>query len=164
MNKHWKIFNVINLICLTLVISLVGLPHFNDPYPLADIRDIFLYVLIALIPVTVISNCLHNIFLTRIYAAGKGLSTIRKIFFWILLTLFTIIVLFFLFQFLSSLYFRLKYTGAYRSPDFKSRIFIELLSFSVTGFYIIVMQVILFFRIKRFYRQKLDSFIDEIGS
>jgi hypothetical protein len=140
-----------------------ALPLFSRPHPLNKITDIFFYLIIFLMLLIVITNCLHNIFLTKVYAAGGRLTTIKKTGFWILLILFTTIVLAFTYQFFISLSLRRRYTGAYR-PYFNLRIFAQTLSISITGFYIIAMQVILFFSIKRSYRQELDNSIDELGS
>ena len=163
MNIHWKIFNVINFICLTLIISLIGWPLFKNSRPLNNAIDLVFYVFVILIPMVVTINCLHNLSLTKVYTASEKLTIIRKISFWILLALFTLIILACIYQFFNTLHILMKSTGAYK-PYLNLRIFIQVLSISVTGIYIILMQVNLFFKINRSYRQGLDNFIDEIGS
>jgi hypothetical protein len=163
MNLHWKIFNVINLICLTLVISLFVQDIFNFSRSLDDISDVFSYVVVCLIPIIVVTNCLHNISLTKIYTTGEKLTSFRKVYFWILLSLFLIIVFGAIFQFIFGLTIKIQYSGYYQAP-FIYRILLQLLSVSITGLYIIVMQLRIFFKIKSSSRQELDNSINQLGT
>jgi hypothetical protein len=163
MNIHWKIFNVLNLICLTLVTGFFVLPIIQHPYPVNDLLDTFFYVITGFVMLIVIINCLHNIFLTRLLDSTQKLTATRKVFYWILLLLFMIVILVFAYSFVEHLATVFTQTGAYQSY-FKPRLFTESLSVTVTGFYIIVMQIKLFRKIKNHSRQELDDSIDEIGT
>jgi hypothetical protein len=163
MNTHWKIFNVINLICLVLVSTFFIWPDISGFHSLDNSQDVSFYSVIIIIWLIVICNSLHNIFLTKIYASCEKLTLFRKVCFWVLLSLFSMIVLGLTFQFIVGLSLRIKYSAAYR-PYLNYSTLLKFLSVSLTGLYIIVMQIILFFRIKRSYVQSLDNFIDEIGS
>jgi hypothetical protein len=162
MNIHWKIFNVINMIHLVMVTGIFLWPFFlGFGSSFSDPRDIIFFVFLVLVVFTVIINCLHNISLTRVLAAGRKLTTLRKVGFWILLILFAAVV----FLFIQQLFVQLsvRFTRAY-IPRSNTNNLIKALSISLTGVYIIVMQMILFSSIKNAYRQNLDDSINEIGT
>ena len=163
MNTHWKIFNIINLICLTLVISCCSQALFINPQPVNTFRGNFFYSFIIIAIIVVIINCLHNIFLTRLCVDSRRMIFTRQIFFWILLSVFAGIISLFIFYTSLEIYLRFQFTGGYKRSG-GLRYFKQFVSISVTGLYIIIAQVILFFRIKRSYQHRLDNSIDEIGN
>lgn len=164
MNIHWKIFNVINFICLTLVISYCAWAVFANPPSIDTLTGKLFYgfIIIAILAVTI--NCLHNVFLTRLYADSSRMTTNRQIFFWFLLVIFAGVISLFIYYSWLELYLRLiNMHGAYKRMG-GVRYFTQFLSISISGLYIIVAQVILFFRIKRSYRLGLNNSVAEIGN
>ncbi len=162
MNAHWRIFNILNLICLTLYTSFVVWPIFERP-PLDLLHHKLFYLINLLVLLIVVVNCIHNIILTGILASERYFTLIRKIFFWILYTLFTAVILVIVYFIPDVLlyYFREKGTLL---ESFNLRQVVQMLSILATGLYIIVMQIILFFKIKRSYRRGLNNSVDEIGN
>lgn len=163
MNIHWKIFNVVNLICLALTTSFFVWRLGAFYRPLNDSADFLFYGILLSVFLAVIIDCVNNIFLTRLHADGRNLTLTRKICFWILLILFVGAISLFAYNtaYVTWRYFR--YTGAYK-PYFNQRYLMHVLSISVTGLYIIIMQIVLFFRIRSSYRQAIKDTISEIGS
>ncbi len=162
MNTHWKIFNIVNLICIILIVGFFSVNLYLNPFPIDRPSDNFFYVALVLIILVVTANCLHNIFLTKFCAASERMKVGRKVFFWILLILFAGIISFFVYLAYDEINHQLKYYTHWH--NFRLNYLLQFLSISATGLYISGAQVALFFRIKRSYRQGLDNFVDEIGS
>ena len=163
MNTHWKIFNIVNLICLTFVISIFAWPLFTHPGSIHTLRDKVFYAVVIIIILVVIINCLHNIFLTRLCADGGRMTLTRQIFFWILLVLFAVIMSLFIYNTCQEVYFRFYYKGPYRRAG-GLLYFNQFVSLSVTGLYLVIAQIILFFTIRKSYRCRLDNSVNEIGN
>jgi|GEM_PF-5108404 len=163
MNIYWKIFNIVNLICLTLVAYFLALPFLAGRYHLNNSKDFFLYAIVILMILAVVFNCLHNIYLTRLCTNRARMSLTRKIWFWTLLALFAAVMWLFIYYTCEAIFFRLKFTGAYK-PTSSIKYFKQMSSISITGLYIIIAQIILFFRIKQSYMKEVKDTISEIGS
>ena len=161
MNTHWKIFNIVNLTCISLVTSLFIWPILRDS-DLSASTNRFFYIVGLSILLVVTANCLHNISLTRLLTVERNLTLTRKIFFWILCILFSAVILVFAYQtpdaFLHYYLFRETPHTSYLRPA------IHILSISITGLYTMAMQIILFYRIRKYYRQGIKDTIDGMGS
>jgi hypothetical protein len=162
MNIHWKIFNVLNLICLVLVVGYFGFP-FITRFEYASTRENSFYISLLFFLLTVGINCLHNISLSRMLAAGKKMGLGRKIFFWIMLTLFAFIAAVFTYLAIVQFEERLGNPRQYRYY-YNMRSFIQVISIAVTSIYVTVMQIILFFKISGSYKQEIEQSINEIGT
>jgi len=162
MNSHWKIFNVINIICLTLIVGFISWNLYQTPFTVERPSDNFFYVIIFLIIAVVTINCLHNVFLTKLYAAGDKMKLGRKILFWILLLLFATLISFF--SYLTYVEIDQQLKPDIYPRNYRLKYLLQFLSISATGLYIIGAQLILFFRIRRSYRQRIKNTINEIGS
>jgi len=164
MNTHWKIFNIVNLICLTLVISCCGWTVFTNPQSIDTVRGKLFYAFIIVAILVVTLNSLHNIFLTRLYTYSGRMTLTRQVFFWLLLVVFAGVMSLFIYYTSLELYLRFEYMHSPYKRMGGVRYFKQFLSISVTGLYIIVAQSILFFKIKHSYRQKVKDTINDIGS
>lgn len=162
MNIHWKIFNVVNFICLTLVISCCARSIFAGTISADTLRGKLYYAFIITAILVVVINCLH-VYLTRLCFNGERLTLTRQIFFWVQLVLFIGVMSLFIYYTSLEIYLRFRFTGGYKRMG-GLRYFNQFLSISVSGLYIIVTQAILFFTTKRSYRQQLNNSIDKIGS
>lgn len=163
MNTHWKIFNIINLICLTLVVSCCSQVLFSYTQSLNTGRPKMFFALTIIMLLVVVINCLHNLFLTRFCTDGREMTFKRRIFFWILFIFFAGIMSLFIYYTSKEIYFQFRFTGAYK-PIGGLRYFKQFLFISVTGLYIMIAQVLLFFTIKRLHQRRLDNSVAEIGS
>ena len=164
MNTNWKIFNILNLICLVMITGFFVWRFSSDIQPINNSVDVFFYGVLASIWLTVIINCIHNISLTRLLTEGRNLSLSRKIFFWLLLILFAAVVIFYGFLTATEIqrYFY-QPDGAY-NYQVSLKYFIQIISISIVGIYIVIGQIILFFKIRRSYGQGIKETIEEIGS
>lgn len=163
MNLHWKIFKIANLICLALITIFFIWPIITQPALTSKIRNYF-YAIIILINATAIINCVLNISLVNILVSGERLTLKRKILFWIFLVLFAATVLLFGYGFCHELLRILNYkTGGYKPHISWWNLMIPLF-ISITGIYVIIVQIVIFFKKESAYRKSLDQFIDEIGS
>jgi len=158
MNTHWKIFNIVNLICLTLIIGFISVNLYFYERP----SDYLFYVVIFSIILVVTTNCIHNISLTKLCVTGEKMILGRKILFWILLILFAAIIFFFVYLTYDEIERDLRYNTYGRKVRLKY--LLQFLSISVTGLYISGAQVVLFFKTRRSYQSLLSSSVDEIGN
>lgn len=163
MNTHWKIFNIINVICLTLVTICCGSIFFNGLQQVNSRASNLFYAFIIVIILIAIINCLHNIHLTQLYANGGEIILRRGIFFWMLFVPFTGVISFFIYYTTLDIYIRFHFTGAYKRIG-GIRFSKQFLAISFMGLYIVIAQVILFNRIKKSYRLRSYDSINEIGN
>src|SRR4051812_10572099 len=135
MNIHWKIFNIVNLICLTLIARFLAWPLFT--YSLNNFKDKLFFTIVMITILVVVINCLHNIFLTKKLAMQGNLRLTRKIFFWVFFILFSTIISIVVYNTPETLRFYFKNRNTL-GETFRLRQSILILSISVTGLYIMV--------------------------
>ncbi len=167
MKSSLKFFFILNICCIVLEVMQILLPaimfeNFNLYFP--DVKVFLIVLLFFAIPVV---NSVVNFVLIRNYKNGQSPITATKVIFWInsVFMLFVLAVVIYLTYNYWKIYIRyVDYSLYFPYKKLYLTMAIATLLYSITMAIVIVMQIIVFYKVRSRYKFEQSLVIDEIGT
>ncbi len=164
MATSWKIFIISNLFQVFLATIFVVFVLYQSNISFEKSNDLLEVSIIGVLSIILAFNCINNVFLLKYLKGADTLTLKRKIFFWCLLGLFTVIVGLIVWG-ISEAFAEINRVDEVNTSLTLSQIVLlsGMFGFVINGVYILFLQVVLFQKIKRNYFLKSSFIVTEIG-